>query len=196
MIAFKFLAKDAVAPFTGFAWPVGEWIEARGPIENGIHGCRPRDLAYWTDLELWKMEAGGEIVESSTQITARRGRLLERIVGWNQDASVELAVASVRHARDEIAKILAERGDARASEQLSAASDLTDIAKIATRLAGGSDALPYLELAATNHKDWAVGAITFVAATSVSICARDPERMKAERLWQSEWLTEHLGLTA
>ena len=49
MMAFKFLARGAVAPFTGFAWPTdGAWVEAPARSQDAwIHACRPRDEATW-----------------------------------------------------------------------------------------------------------------------------------------------------
>lgn len=38
VIAYKFLAAGGVAPFTGFRWPVGEWVEVDRlePCRGGI----------------------------------------------------------------------------------------------------------------------------------------------------------------
>jgi len=39
VIAYKFLDGGRVGPFTGFRWPVGEWVDAGGvdPCLEGIH---------------------------------------------------------------------------------------------------------------------------------------------------------------
>ena len=58
-LAYKFTRPGARSPFTGFAWPQGEWIEADGAIglcANGIHACRPEALPRWLDDELWLVE--------------------------------------------------------------------------------------------------------------------------------------------
>jgi hypothetical protein len=49
MITYWFLDDGAVAPFTGFRWPVDEWIQADRvkPCRGGIHACRVRDLPIW-----------------------------------------------------------------------------------------------------------------------------------------------------
>ncbi len=49
MIAWKFLAAGRLGPFTGFAWPVGEWVAAPegAPDDRWIHACRASDLPYW-----------------------------------------------------------------------------------------------------------------------------------------------------
>ena len=38
MIAYKFLRPGGVAPYTGFRWPVGEWVDAAG-----VDPCRDKD---------------------------------------------------------------------------------------------------------------------------------------------------------
>lgn len=87
MIAFKFLGQDGTAPFTGFRWPVGEWIDAgeTEPCRSGIHALRPRDLPYWLSAQLWEIELGGEIVEQERKLVARRGRLVRRRNEWNPE---------------------------------------------------------------------------------------------------------------
>ena|SRR5256885_1453185 len=50
----------------------------------GHHACRPQDLSYWIDAELWRIELEGPLRERATQIEARRGRLLDRIDDWNE----------------------------------------------------------------------------------------------------------------
>jgi hypothetical protein len=85
VIALKFLDQDAAAPFTGFRWPVGEWIDAHeiAPCRSGIHALRPRDLPYWLGAQLWEIELDGEIVEQDRKLVARRGRLMRRRDEWN-----------------------------------------------------------------------------------------------------------------
>src|SRR6266540_7165136 len=58
MIAYKFLDEEGVAPFTGFRWPVGDWVEVDrvDPCSGGIHACRVRDLPIWMAPELWEIE--------------------------------------------------------------------------------------------------------------------------------------------
>ena len=83
MIAFKFLRAGA-APFTGFSWPVGEWVEAGAlePCRSGVHACRARDLPFWLAPELWEIELGGEITEHERKLVAQRGRLVRRRDEW------------------------------------------------------------------------------------------------------------------
>lgn len=94
MIAYKFLAEGARAPFTGFEWHADEWVEVESvePCRSGIHACRARDLPFWLGRELWEIELGGEIVEEERKVVARRGRLVRRRDEWDAallDAFVE-----------------------------------------------------------------------------------------------------------
>ena len=87
MKALKFLRADRVAPFTGFRWPVGEWVDAvsADPCRDGIHALRSKDLPFWLGRELWEIELDGEIVEQERKIVASRGRLVRRIEGWTTE---------------------------------------------------------------------------------------------------------------
>src|SRR5207253_4772684 len=81
VIAYKFLQAGAVGPFTGFRWPVGEWVEAAGvdPCLQGVHACRVRHLPFWLGRELWEIELAGAVVEQDRKLVAERGRLTQRI---------------------------------------------------------------------------------------------------------------------
>jgi hypothetical protein len=87
VIAYKFLDAGGVAPFTGFRWPVDEWVEAERvePCRGGIHACRIRDLPVWMGPELWEIELEGEVIEQERKLVAARGRLLHRVPGWNEE---------------------------------------------------------------------------------------------------------------
>jgi hypothetical protein len=87
MIAFKFLDEGAVAPFAGFRWPVGDWVEVDriDPCSGGIHACRVRDLPIWMGHELWEIELDGEVVELERKLVAARGKLLRRVESWNDE---------------------------------------------------------------------------------------------------------------
>ena len=78
MIAYKFLGAGAVGTYSGFAWPVGEWVDVDLPLvpsRRGVHACRVLDLPYWLDDELWVVELDGEIAEQERMVVAERGRL-------------------------------------------------------------------------------------------------------------------------
>jgi hypothetical protein len=82
---YKVLDAGGVAPFTRFAWPEGEWVEADAiePCRSGIHACRVRDLPYWLGPELWEIELDRDLTEQERKVVAGRGRLLRRIPEWN-----------------------------------------------------------------------------------------------------------------
>jgi hypothetical protein len=99
MRLYKVLDAGGVAPFTRFAWPDGEWVEAESiePCRSGIHACRVRDLPYWLGSELWEIELDGEVTEQERKVVAGRGRLVRRIPEWN----VELLRAFTASCRTE-----------------------------------------------------------------------------------------------
>lgn len=95
MIAYKFLARGAVGPYSGFSWPTptgsepGKWIEAMPSLcASGIHALLPEDLPYWLHAELWRIELDGATRERR-KLVAPRGRLLDRVAGWNEDVQRE-----------------------------------------------------------------------------------------------------------
>ena len=104
MIAYKFLDAGAVAPFTGFRWPVGEWVEA-GAVEvcrEGIHACRVRDLPIWMGSELWEIELDGEVIEQERKLVAARGRLNRRFEEWNEGLAQEFGRFCARRTRERV----------------------------------------------------------------------------------------------
>jgi hypothetical protein len=85
--AYKVLDTGGVAPFTRYAWPENEWVEAEAvePCRSGIHACRPRDLPFWLGPELWEIELDGDVTEQERKVVAARARLVRRISEWNTD---------------------------------------------------------------------------------------------------------------
>ena len=104
VIAYKFLTTGAVAPFTGFHWPVGEWVAAAGvdPCRQGVHACRIRDLPLWIQAELWEIELGGEIHEQARKVVAERGRLVQRVTGWNDGLAAEFGRFCAARTRERV----------------------------------------------------------------------------------------------
>jgi hypothetical protein len=102
-LAFKFTRPDATAPFTGFAWQPGEWVEAEGELalcRNGIHACRVEALPRWIGEELWRIEVDDVEIEHEGVVIARRGRLLEQVESWNDETARELARSCAARARE------------------------------------------------------------------------------------------------
>jgi hypothetical protein len=102
--AYKFLDDGGVAPFTGFPWPVGEWVEAVGVdvCVEGIHACRVRDLPVWLGRELWEIELDGEVIEHERKLVAPRGRLTRRVEAWNDDVAHEFGRFCARRTRERV----------------------------------------------------------------------------------------------
>ena len=104
VIAYKFLDSGRVAPFTGFHWPVGEWVDAGrvDPCRGGIHACRIRDLPIWMDEELWEIELEGEVVEQTRKVVAGRGRLNRRVEGWTDELAEEFGRFCAARTRERV----------------------------------------------------------------------------------------------
>lgn len=101
MIAYKFLRDGEVAPFTGFSWPIDEWVEAEAVdvCRDGIHACRLDDLPFWLGRRLWEIELAGEIVELERKVVAQRGRLLRRLSEWTPELLDEFVDDLLRRTR-------------------------------------------------------------------------------------------------
>jgi len=174
MNTYKFLAKGAVGPISGFRWPTphgampGAWIEVEGPLSlctNGVHVCAAHDLAHWLNDALWSVDADGEHVEGLDRLIVRRARLARRIDGWNERGAVRFAEACIEHAT---------------SVTLPTPSDLVrgylDDAKEAVR-AGYA----------------VVGAFCAALATSKAAAAAHAEQTyRRERAWQASWISREL----
>jgi hypothetical protein len=169
-LAYKFTRPGARSPFTRFAWPVGEWVEARGDVglcANGVHACRPEALPRWIDAELWRVEVDDVEEEHDGVLVARRARLLERIEAWDAEISRELARSCAARAR--------ELADEHPEPLIRAMAD--DIAGIAE---GPDPSATALSMYCTAH------------AFDVAVTGG----YGAERRRQAEWLRERLQLDA
>ena len=102
MKAFKFLAKGAVGPISGFRWPApGAWVEVDGALQlcsRGVHVCREFDLAHWLHDELWEAEIEGEVLEGVDCLVARGARLVHRVEAWSEGGAARFARACIEHA--------------------------------------------------------------------------------------------------
>jgi hypothetical protein len=103
MQAYKFMREGAVSPFGGARWTVGQWMEsgpgAPDPCRQGVHACRPDDLPYWLNRELWEVELEGEVAETQYKLVAERGRLVRRIDRWDQRTFRRFAEACAAQVR-------------------------------------------------------------------------------------------------
>jgi hypothetical protein len=184
MIAYKFLKAGAVGLVSGFRWPTptggspGAWVDSAAPLqecESGVHVCRAEDLPYWMYDELWAIEVDGETVEGVNMLIAPRGRLLYLMSGWNRPGQT----AFVEACRDRAIALVSE-------------------APVERR----GHAYAFLGYMATylRHELTQLGALcAALAVASTAEAGNDTAPVKAayhtERLWQSQWLVENLGLS-
>lgn len=205
-MAYKFLAAGAVAPFTGFRWPVpgphgaGAWVEAPDErLEHGIHACRVRDLAFWLDAELWRAELAEPIVEGQRQIVARRGRLLERITLWNGQMARSFAEACAWRARDRSVAALREAALAEEAQLLARCSGLPELRSASSRLSARTS-LPgvlagYLMEAVDCLLAGDSACSTYISARSAVATERSGESaFGTERELQASLLADRVGL--
>lgn len=65
---------------------------------GGVVAYRAAELPHWVADELWRVELDGDITERAHSLTARRGRVVERIGAWDAAAVGEFAEACLaRH---------------------------------------------------------------------------------------------------
>jgi hypothetical protein len=189
VIALKFLATGAVAPYTGFRWSRGEWVGA--PADRSdvwIHACRVPDLPYWLDDELWRVELDGPVREYRYQIASPRGLLLERVEAWSASLARAFVDACAWRARDVALPHLAP-------ELQDAVAHGTSLGAIAAMdLASGSLAGAYLGDVVKWAQQGLPAVTSYVAAVLASATGGGLAGFEAERAWQARWLAERLGL--
>jgi hypothetical protein len=208
--AYKFLLPGRIALFSGIEWPEDAWVEAEGPVEpcrRGVHACRVEELPYWLADELWVIELDGEILPDELKLVAARGRLVERVEAWDEQAQREFREACARraamHAADELRE--AELEDLAAAVE--AAADTAALAEAETAAAaaayarGKVDAARLAEVAA----DAAIGIAGDTAAGVAYVAAHVADLRTAptsddpfvlERAAQARWLAQRLALSA
>lgn len=190
MIAYKFLRTGGVGPFSGFRWPLpngepGEWVDTDGDphiCERGVHGCSIDDLALWVDAELWRVELDDVLTADHGKLTARRGRLLERIEGWTGETALEFGAVCAQRVAERAETAARDAPGTPRAERLQAMAG--DAAAYASGKAG--DPQRPVALAAT---------AAYVAAESAVHFDEDEYAAATERAWQGAWIAERLGLT-
>jgi hypothetical protein len=158
MNAHKFLRAGAIAPFTGFRWEPGVWVEGDASLcASGVHACRIEDLPFWSNGELWEIELDGEVIEAERKVVAPRGRLVSRIEAWSAASAQRLADEAAARTRSlSRAKRLDRtlRGYARDAEVRAGQGKYyvaTYIAAVAAEYAGGP---PGREAERAAQADW------------------------------------------
>jgi hypothetical protein len=200
VIAYKFLANGSVGRFSGFHFRPGQWVEAIRAGEGwGIHACRAQDLSYWIDAELWRIELEGPMHERATQIEARRGRLLDRIDGWNEKQRAAFGLGCVFQTRDLSASALRKLGHAEIAERLAAARSLSQLVEAATSVQAptgfAGEMFGYAHDAAGAFTVRANAAeASFMASVATAAARGDPSGFDEERRRESRWIAESLGV--
>jgi len=206
VIAYKFLARGAVSPFSALAWPApsgatpGAWHAASAGSEAWIHGCRPADLPYWVDAELWRVELSEPVRPVRHEVQADRGRLLGRIEGWDPEAKRDFTVQCALRTRDFAAEMLRQEGRDAEARALASCGILDELAAAAGELQ--AQALPERSLqllgycgdAAFFGRITHAGCVSYIAAIAAADLRRDPAALEAERAWQARWLCARLEL--
>jgi hypothetical protein len=168
--AYKCLRPGRVAPFSGYSWEIGEWVEGDGAMlcMQGVHACRTTDLPYWLTQELWEIELEGEVREERRKLVADRGRLVQGVEEWTPAAAVSFAEACAARAQER-----AERATGEPAGRLG-------------ELAGD---------AAANAAKGEAALVGYIAARSAEVDGGVDGYM-AERLAQARWLAAELRLDA
>lgn len=189
MIAYKFLRAGGAGPFSRFRWPAsadgpGPWVDAGDDprvCERAVHACAVDQLARWLDTELWRVELDGVLPAEPDKLAARRGRLLDRIDGWNAETALEFATACADRVAERAAAA-ATAGDREAWVHRSHSYALDAAAYAAGRI--GDPKRP-MALAA---------AAAFIASEAAAQDEGDGDAAVRERAWQGAWLAARLGL--
>jgi hypothetical protein len=168
----------------------------------GVHACRPEQLAYWLMPELWEVELDGELLETPLKVVAARGRLVRPIDAWDDEARRDLGEECVRRTARYTVLELREAGLAAEADELASASTPAGLAETAAKLAETARAGDAADLAAfvgdalgyaqAGHVAGAAFIAAHAAALHSPVGVDDP--FSAERVEQSRWLAERLGL--
>ena len=204
MRAWKFLERGRVAPFGGHVWPApgssaqGAWVR---PAGGEVFACRTSDLPWWINAELWEVELEAPIRTLSTQIAGRRGRLLRRMVDWDEVALRAYGVACAERARDVAVSLFLRDGRADDAEALRRARSPLELCRVAQGLATdaktqATNMVGYLAAAAVRAAGGAAAAAARHAADAAVAADGTPGVLERELEWQARWIVERAGLAA
>jgi hypothetical protein len=191
--ALKFLGPDRRTPFGRDAWPEpGTWIA-------DVYACSSTEqVPYWLNDELWLAEL--DVVTDTTErsTAARRGRLVEQVAAWNEQARTAFGERCVAAVRDATAAVLERHGLADAAAALAArdvdAALMSDAAEQAA-----NDALDLDLRAAWDYLGTAIEfaerppSVAFIAAVAAEH-AHGEDGAHQERARQAGWLRDELAL--
>src|SRR5262249_6384417 len=202
MRAWKFLERGRVAPFGGHVWPApgdgapGDWIQPPG---GEVFACRSSDLPWWINAELWEVELEPPIRILSTQVAGRRGRLLRRMVGWDDVALRASGVACAERARDLAVSILLHEGRTADADALRQTRTPLELYRVAQRLATdaatpGTTMVGYVAAAAFRAAEGAGAAAARHSSDARGMGGGAGGALEREIDWQARWIVDHAGL--
>lgn len=202
MRAWKFLDPGRIAPFGGHVWPapgantLGVWVEPAG----GVFACRLADLPWWIRPELWEVEITGPVRALPTQVGAPRGRLLRRVVLWNEEMLRAYGVACSERARDCTIQAFLREGRLEEADALQRTRSLLELHRVAQGLAvdartPASNAAGYLAACAVRAAQGAGATAAVHSADAASVASADPDAASRERKWQAAWIAERCALS-
>ena len=199
--AYKFLAAGACAPFKGSRWPAPRvWVracDAAADLPSGIRVCRPGDLPYWLDDELWEVAVNGDVVTQRYALVAPRVMLLQPVAAWTPATMRELAAACAWRARDEVVSRLGDAGLTTLARALAAPDSLAAFAERATQLAvdapsAWTDTLGLVGECGAEAEH--ARPATAILTATVTVAGWDEAAQAGERAWQAGWICRRLGL--
>lgn len=206
MQAYKFLDRHLISPITGTAWSPDVRVEAAAavPCREGVHACRPDDLAHWLSDRLFVIELDGDIVEGDRKLVATRGRLVGEVGGY-REALAEMSETMAWAARDRAVAVLRDEGDTTLADRFAAATTMPELAALVPTTGSSTFGRLVAGLAADVADDTLNGTpaqAPFVAACLAGTLAAGPDGdaaayeagIAAERVAQSRWLVDRLGL--
>jgi hypothetical protein len=155
-----------------------------------VHACRPGDVPYWLDDELWRVELDDPVEETRYQVRSPRGRLVSRVPGWNAELGLEYARACALHARD-VALPHLEPG---LRGELEGENDLEAIVAAVKRSGATSFAAGWLSDAANAALHVGPAPASYVAGVLAASLGGGLAAFEAERAWQARWLAARLAL--
>jgi len=197
MIAWKFLAPGAVAPFTGVRWPVpeggspGAWLAGLPGPGKGVHACAVEDLPYWVAEELWEVELDDPVTRAPQQLIAPRGRLLARVQTWPA-AQDGFTGACIERTRARLVAALAASGYAADAERLASEPGLDAQRDVAAAVAKSGPPVAGYLFDVIRRRPFP-GLCAYIAANAAAAIGGMPAH-DAERAAQVEWLASNLHL--
>ena len=102
---YKFLTEDNRGEYSGYDYTPylpkgsepGEWlpeisIENLKECADGYHACKPVQLLYWINAQLYEVELSGKIIDSDSKSYAQRMRFVRKVETWNEKTAQQFNI--------------------------------------------------------------------------------------------------------